>query len=62
MMFSARKPLDIRDGIVEPRKTLLETNAGKCINEELISLERKFKEKVESLEREAPRAGRLSAT
>jgi len=54
LMFSTRKPLDIQDEIVEQ-------NAGKCINEELIALE-KNKEKVESLERETPRAGRLSAT
>jgi len=61
-MFSTRKPLDSQDEIVEQRMTFLETNAGRCINEELIALDKKFKEKVESLERENPRAGRLSVT
>jgi len=52
LMSNRRKPLDIQDQMVEKRMTLLETNAGKCINEELIDLERKYKEKIESLERQ----------
>jgi len=51
LMSNTRKPLDIQDQIVEQRMTLLETNAGKCINEELIAQEKRFKEKVESLEK-----------
>jgi len=52
LMSNTRKPLDIQDQIVEQRMTLLETNAGKCINEELIAREKKFKQKVESLEKQ----------
>ena len=52
LMPNTPKPLDIQDQIVEQRKTLLETGAGKCVNEELIALERKFKEKMEFLEKQ----------
>jgi len=50
LMFNTRMPLDIQEQMVEQQMTLLETNAGKCITEELIALEMKFKEKVKSLE------------
>ena len=54
-----RKPLDIQHQVVDQRMTLPETDAGKCVNEELIALEKVFKEKMESLGgqfREATRA------
>ena len=51
LMSNTRKPLDIQDQIVEQNMTLLETNAGKCINEELIAQEKRFKEKLGSLEK-----------
>jgi len=40
------EPLEIQDQIVEPRVTLLETNAGKCTNKELIGL-KEFKGELE---------------
>ena len=52
LMLNTRKPLDIQDQIVKQNMTLLETDAGKCVNEELIALEKKFKEEVESLEKQ----------
>ncbi|PUU74169.1 hypothetical protein B9Z19DRAFT_474156 [Tuber borchii] len=51
LMWNTKKPLDIQDQIVEQRMTLLETDAGKSVNEELIALEKKFKERMESLEK-----------
>jgi len=56
LMFNTRMPLDIQDQIVDKSMSLLETNAGKCINEELIALEKKFKEKVQSLEEQFRKA------
>ena len=50
------KPLDIQDQIVKQNMTLLETGAGKCINEELIAQEKRHKEEVESLEKERQEA------
>ena len=50
------KPLDIQDQMVDQKMTLLETNAGQCINEELIAQEKKHKEEVESLEKERQEA------
>jgi len=52
LMLNKRKPLDIQVQIVDRHMTLLETDAGKCINEELIAQEKKHKEEIESLERE----------
>ena len=52
LMSNTRKVLDIQDQIVKQHMTLLETNAGKCINEELIAQEKKFKKRMESLEKE----------
>ena len=49
-------PLDIQDQIVEQGMTLLETDAGQCINEELLAQEMKHKEEVESLEKERQEA------
>ncbi|KAG0641238.1 P-loop containing nucleoside triphosphate hydrolase protein [Tuber brumale] len=56
LMPNERKPLDIQIQIVNQHMTLLETGAGKCINEELIALEKKKKEEIESLERELQEA------
>ena len=56
LMSNTPKPLDIQDQIVEKRMTLFETDAGKCINEELIAQEKKFKEEVESLEKQLQEA------
>jgi hypothetical protein len=52
LMPNERKPLDIQVQIVNQHMSLLETDAGKCINEELIALEKRQKEEIESLERE----------
>ena len=52
LMSHRKKPLDIQDQIVEKGMTLLETNAGRFLNEELIAQQKKFKEKVESVKRE----------
>ena len=51
LMSNTEKPLDIQDQIVEQNMTLLETNAGQCINEELIAQEKKFKKQLDSLEK-----------
>ena len=51
LMLNTQKPLDIQDQIVEQNMTLLETNAGRCINEELIVQEQKFKKQLDSLEK-----------
>ena len=51
LMPNIPKPLDIQEQIVEQNMTLLETNAGKCLNEELIVQEKKFKKELESLEK-----------
>jgi len=52
LMSNTRKPLDIQSQIAEQGMTLLETNAGQCINQELIAQEKKFKAGVESLEKQ----------
>ena len=52
LMSRTRKPLHIQDQIVEQNMTLLETNAGQCINKELMGQERRFKERMKSLEEE----------
>jgi len=51
LMSNQEKTLDIQDQIVRKNMTLLETNAGQCINEELIAQEKKFKEQLDSLEK-----------
>jgi hypothetical protein len=51
LMPNKRKSLDIQVQIVNQGKTLLETDAGQCINEELIALEKKHREEIESLKR-----------
>ncbi|PUU74173.1 hypothetical protein B9Z19DRAFT_1001545 [Tuber borchii] len=56
LMSNIPKPLDIQDQIVKQNMTLLETSAGKCINEELIAQEKRHKEEVESLEKERQEA------
>jgi len=56
LMSNVPKPLDIQDQIVKQNKTLLETDAGKCIKEELIAQEKKHQEEVESLEKERQKA------
>ena len=49
LMSNIPKPLEIQEQIIRQNMTLLETNAGQCINEELISQEKRFKVKLESL-------------
>ena len=56
LMSNVPKPLDIQDQIVEQNKTLLETDAGQYINEELIAQEKKHREDIESLSRERQEA------
>ncbi|KAG0641240.1 hypothetical protein HOY80DRAFT_999485 [Tuber brumale] len=51
LMPNERKLLDIQDQMVNQRLTLLEANAGKCINEELIAQEKRYKVEMESLKR-----------
>ncbi|CUS06775.1 unnamed protein product [Tuber aestivum] len=58
LMPKERRPLNIQGQIVEQNRTLLETAAGQCINEELIAQEKRHKEEIESLERE--RRGAIS--
>ncbi|PWW78611.1 hypothetical protein C7212DRAFT_21302, partial [Tuber magnatum] len=48
--------LDIQDQIVTQKKTIVETDAGQCINEELIAQEEKYKKEIESLERDCQAA------
>ncbi|PWW79468.1 hypothetical protein C7212DRAFT_361947 [Tuber magnatum] len=56
LMQKDQKPLDIQDQIVNKHMTLLETAAGKFINEELIAQEERHKEEIEFLERERQEA------
>ncbi|KAG0641239.1 P-loop containing nucleoside triphosphate hydrolase protein [Tuber brumale] len=51
LMPNERKPLDLQVQIVNHHMTLLETNVGKCINGELIELEKKHRKEIESLKR-----------
>ena len=51
LMSKTRKPLHIQEQIVEQRMTLLETDAGKFINEELATQEKRYRGELESLER-----------
>ncbi|KAG0641241.1 P-loop containing nucleoside triphosphate hydrolase protein [Tuber brumale] len=52
LMSKERKPLDIQDQIVNQNMSLLETDAGRCINEELIAQAKKHKKELESLKRD----------
>ncbi|PUU81471.1 hypothetical protein B9Z19DRAFT_1122095 [Tuber borchii] len=49
LMLNKRKPLHIQNQMVKQHMTLLETDAGKCINELLVEQKKKHKEEVESL-------------
>ncbi|PWW78612.1 hypothetical protein C7212DRAFT_292113, partial [Tuber magnatum] len=48
--------LDIQDQIVTQKRTIVETSAGQCINEDLIEQEKRYREEIESLERERQEA------
>ncbi|CUS07476.1 unnamed protein product [Tuber aestivum] len=48
--------LDIQDQIVTQKRTIIETDAGQCINEDLIAQENKYKEEIELLEIERQEA------
>ncbi|KAG0125528.1 P-loop containing nucleoside triphosphate hydrolase protein [Tuber indicum] len=52
LMPNERKSLDIQVQIVDQGLSLLETEAGKYINRELIAQEKKHKEEMESLKRD----------
>jgi len=59
LMSNTRKPLRIQDQIVKQKMTLLETDAGKCLNQEFIAQEKRLKKELESLKnklREATKA------
>jgi hypothetical protein len=56
LMSKIPKPLDIQEQIVNQKMTLIETDAGQSINEELIAQEKKYKAELESLERERQEA------
>ena len=56
LMSSKKKPLHIQNQIVEHHMALLETDAGKFINEALVTQEKKYKEELESLVRERQEA------
>ncbi|PUU81474.1 P-loop containing nucleoside triphosphate hydrolase protein, partial [Tuber borchii] len=49
LMLNKRKPLHIQNQMIKQHMTLLETDAGKCINELLVEQKKKHKEEVESL-------------
>ena len=51
LMLNTRKPLHIQHQIVRQHMTLLETDAGKCIHEDLIAQREKFRERLEFLEK-----------
>ena len=52
LMSNIPKPLMIQEQIVSQNMTLLETDAGQCVNEELIAQERRLEVELESLEKE----------
>jgi len=56
LMPNKPEALDIQDQIVEQGKTIVETDAGQWINAELIEQQKKFKEEIETLERERQEA------
>ena len=51
LVSKTRKPLHIQDQIVRQHMTLLETDAGRFLNEELVARKEKFKERLGSLEK-----------
>ncbi|CUS11021.1 unnamed protein product [Tuber aestivum] len=48
--------LDIQEQLVTEKRTLVGTDAGRCINEELIAQEEKYKEEIKGLESEREEA------
>ena len=52
LMKKEPKPLDIQEQMVNQGMVLAETEAGQFINEELISLQKKYNEDMKTLERE----------
>ena len=56
LMEKEPKPLSIQDQMVEKGMTLVDTDAGKFINEELISLQKKYAKDVGDLDREIQNA------
>jgi len=56
LMSNIPKPLDVQVQMVRQNMTLLETNVGKCFDEELIAQAKRYTEEVESLERERQEA------
>ena len=56
LMSNKRKPLHIQDQIVKQHMTLLETDAGKFINEELAAQEKRYRAELESLQRQLQEA------
>ena len=52
LVSKTRKPLHIQDQIVRQHMTLLETDAGRFLNEGLAAQEKRFKEELESLEKQ----------
>ena len=56
LMKKEPKPLHIQDQIVEKGMALVETDAGKFINDELISLQKKYEKDLGTLERERQNA------
>ena len=49
LMLNRPERLEIQDQIVEKRMTLAETDAGQCLNKELIALVEKLKRELESM-------------
>ncbi|RPB03413.1 hypothetical protein L873DRAFT_1591928, partial [Choiromyces venosus 120613-1] len=56
LMSNQPEALDIQNQIVTQNRTIVETDAGQCINEELIEQEKKYKRELEALERERQEA------
>ena len=56
LMKKEPKPLDIQDQIVEGGMRLVETDTGKYINDELISLQKKHQQDLEDLESKLQKA------
>ena len=52
LMSNIPKPLMIQEQIVSQNMTLFETDAGQCLNEELIAQEKRLQVELESLEKE----------
>jgi len=56
LMENKPKPLDIQDQMVKKNMTLVETDAGKFMNEELLSLQKQYEKNLERLEVERQKA------